>query len=128
MSSLQGGSPHSRVHARCGEAPSVLVARGHARVSRFTQQCAQGGDGVSGGHVVSLGSETTLSHREYMRFRTFGRLGWQVSEVGYGMWGLAGWTDSDDELTRGALDEAVRLGCNFFDTAWAYGSGMSERF
>jgi aryl-alcohol dehydrogenase-like predicted oxidoreductase len=63
-----------------------------------------------------------------MRYRTFGRLGWQVSEVGYGMWGLAAWTDSDDELTRAALDEAVRLGCNFFDTAWAYGSGMSERF
>jgi aryl-alcohol dehydrogenase-like predicted oxidoreductase len=27
-----------------------------------------------------------------MRYRTFGRTGWQVSEVGYGMWGLAGWT------------------------------------
>ena len=63
-----------------------------------------------------------------MRYRTFGRLGWRVSEVGYGMWGLAGWTGSDDELTRAALDEAVRLGCNFFDTAWAYGSGESERF
>ena len=63
-----------------------------------------------------------------MRYRTFGRLGWQVSEVGYGMWGLAAWTDSDDDLTRAALDEAVRLGCNFFDTAWAYGSGVSERF
>ena len=63
-----------------------------------------------------------------MRYRTFGRLGWQVSEVGYGMWGLAAWAGSDDDLTRAALDEAVRLGCNFFDTAWAYGSGVSERF
>jgi aryl-alcohol dehydrogenase-like predicted oxidoreductase len=63
-----------------------------------------------------------------MRYRTFGRLGWKVSEVGYGMWGLAGWTGSDDDLTRAALDEAVRLGCNFFDTAWAYGDGVSEQF
>jgi aryl-alcohol dehydrogenase-like predicted oxidoreductase len=50
-----------------------------------------------------------------------------VSEIGYGMWGLAGWTGSDDARTRDALNEAVRLGCNFFDTAWAYGSGHSER-
>jgi len=63
-----------------------------------------------------------------MRYRTFGRLGWRVGEVGYGMWGLAGWTGSDDDLTRQALEEAVRLGCNFFDTAWAYGGGVSERF
>ena len=63
-----------------------------------------------------------------MHYRQFGQLGWQVSEIGYGMWGLAGWTGSDDELTRQALDEAVRLGCNFFDTAWAYGDGRSEKF
>ena len=62
-----------------------------------------------------------------MRYRTFGRLGWSVSEVGYGMWGLAGWTGSDDDETRQALEEAVRFGCNFFDTAWAYGDGKSEQ-
>ena len=61
-----------------------------------------------------------------MRYRRFGRLGWQVSEIGYGMWGLSGWTGSDDTRTRAALNEAVRLGCNFFDTAWAYGEGHSE--
>lgn len=62
-----------------------------------------------------------------MKYRTFGRLGWQVSEVGYGMWGLAGWTGRDDEQTRDALRLAVELGCNFFDTALAYGEGVSER-
>ena len=62
-----------------------------------------------------------------MQNRTFGRLGWPVSEVGYGMWGLAGWAGSDDDETRQALDEAVALGCNFFDTAAAYGDGKSER-
>ena len=35
-----------------------------------------------------------------MRYRTLGRLGWQVSEIGYGMWGMAGWTGSDDDETR----------------------------
>jgi aryl-alcohol dehydrogenase-like predicted oxidoreductase len=63
-----------------------------------------------------------------MRYRTFGRLGWKVSEVGYGMWGLAAWSDRNDDLTRQALDDAVRLGYNFFDTAWAYGAGVSEGF
>ena len=62
-----------------------------------------------------------------MRNRTFGRLGWQVSEIGYGMWGMAGWTGSDDEESRASLDRAIELGCNFFDTAWAYGGGHSER-
>jgi len=61
-----------------------------------------------------------------MRFRTFGRTGWQVSEIGYGMWGLAGWTGSDDDESLKSLHRAVELGCNFFDTAWAYGRGHSE--
>ena len=62
-----------------------------------------------------------------MQYRTFGRTGWQVSEIGYGMWGMAGWTGSDDEESRQSLDRAVSLGCNFFDTAWAYGEGRSEQ-
>ena len=62
-----------------------------------------------------------------MRYRTFGRTGWQVSEVGYGMWGMAGWTGSDDEESHASLDRAIELGCNFFDTAFAYGEGHSER-
>lgn len=62
-----------------------------------------------------------------MRYRKFGRLGWQVSGVGYGMWGLAGWTGRDDEETRRSLQLAVDLGCTFFDTALAYGEGHSEK-
>ena len=62
-----------------------------------------------------------------MRYRVYPRTGWELSEVGYGMWGLGGWTGSDDEQTLQALTEAVSLGCNFFDTAWAYGAGHSER-
>src|SRR5205085_12190830 len=62
-----------------------------------------------------------------MLSRPFGRLGWPISEVGYGMWGMAGWTGSDDAQSRESLEEAVRLGVTFFDTAWAYGQGHSER-
>ena len=68
-----------------------------------------------------VGSETI------MKFRRFGRLGWQVSEVGYGMWGMGGWTGSDDVESQRSLDRAVELECNFFDTAFAYGMGRSEK-
>lgn len=61
-----------------------------------------------------------------MKYRRFGRTGWMVSEIGYGMWGMGGWKDSDDAESRRALQRAVDLGCNFFDTAWAYGNGHSE--
>jgi len=61
-----------------------------------------------------------------MKFRTFGRTGWQVSEIGYGMWGMGGWTGSDDTQSLESLQRAVDLGCNFFDTAYVYGNGRSE--
>ena len=61
-----------------------------------------------------------------MHYRRFGRLGWQLSEVGYGMWGMGGWKESDDDESRAALQLAVDLGCTFFDTAWGYGAGHSE--
>lgn len=62
-----------------------------------------------------------------MNYRRFGRTDWQVSEIGYGMWGLAGWTGSDVEEVNASLDLAVELGCNFFDTAWGYAEGKSEQ-
>jgi aryl-alcohol dehydrogenase-like predicted oxidoreductase len=62
-----------------------------------------------------------------MNYRRFGRTNWKVSEIGYGMWGMGGWTGSDDEESLASLQRAVDLGCNFFDTAWAYGEGHSEK-
>ena len=61
-----------------------------------------------------------------MKYRQFGRTSWQVSEIGYGMWGMGEWSGSDDEESLRSLQRAVDLGCNFFDTAWAYGAGHSE--
>jgi len=43
------------------------------------------------------------------------------------MWGMGGWTGSDDDESLSSLDLAIELGCNFFDTAWAYGEGHSEK-
>jgi len=62
-----------------------------------------------------------------MRTRRFGRTDWHVSEIGYGMWGMGGWTGSDDDESLGSLHRAIELGCNFFDTAWVYGNGRSEK-
>ncbi|MCD4685400.1 MAG: aldo/keto reductase [Anaerolineae bacterium] len=63
-----------------------------------------------------------------MQYRTFGRTGWQVSEIGYGMWGMGGqWKGSTDDEARTSLERSVELGCTFFDTAWAYGAGHSEK-
>jgi aryl-alcohol dehydrogenase-like predicted oxidoreductase len=60
-----------------------------------------------------------------------GRLGWQVSEVGYGMWGIGGgpggFTGWDYGVAPECLDLAVEQGCTFFDTAWVYGRGVSEQ-
>lgn len=62
-----------------------------------------------------------------MKYRPFGRTNWQVSEIGYGMWGMGSWSNSDDEESFAALQESVNLGCNFFDTAFVYGNGRSEK-
>jgi aryl-alcohol dehydrogenase-like predicted oxidoreductase len=62
-----------------------------------------------------------------MKYRKFGRTGWMVSEIGYGMWGMGAWKDSEnDEEALRSLQRAVDLDCNFFDTAWDYGKGYSE--
>ena len=61
-----------------------------------------------------------------MKYRKFGKTNLIVSEIGYGMWGMAGWTGSDDEESFRSLQLAVDMGCNFFDTAWGYGAGKSE--
>ena len=62
-----------------------------------------------------------------MEFRRFGKTDWKISELGYGMWGLAGWTGSDQDEVSQSLELSVELGCNFFDTAWGYGEGLSEQ-
>jgi aryl-alcohol dehydrogenase-like predicted oxidoreductase len=60
--------------------------------------------------------------------RTFGRLGWSVSEIGFGAWAIGGgWGPQSDDDSLAALRRALDLGCNFIDTAQGYGDGRSER-
>ena len=64
-----------------------------------------------------------------MKFRPLGKTGINVSEIGFGAWGIGGqmWKGSDDKESMVALQKAVELGVNFFDTALAYGDGHSEQ-
>jgi aryl-alcohol dehydrogenase-like predicted oxidoreductase len=64
-----------------------------------------------------------------MRYRQLGRTGIEVSEIGYGAWGIGGsqWGGADDDESIQALGRAIDLGLNFIDTALAYGEGRSER-
>ena len=61
-----------------------------------------------------------------MKYRKLGRTGFDVSEMAQGLWGMSGWSGSSDQESLAALQLAVDLGCNFFDTAWAYGEGKSD--
>ncbi len=63
-----------------------------------------------------------------MRYRKLGRTNWEVSEIGYGAWGIGGtqWLGGTDDESVAALRAAIDLGLNFIDTALAYGDGHSE--
>lgn len=62
-----------------------------------------------------------------MRYRTFGRTGWQVSEIGFGAWQIGGtWGKVDDAASIRTLLHAFENGINFVDTAELYGAGHSE--
>src|SRR5258708_33105587 len=61
-----------------------------------------------------------------MKYRKFGRTGFEVGDIAHGLWGMGGWSGSEDRGSLQALQLSVDLGCNFFDTAWAYGDGKSD--
>ena len=63
-----------------------------------------------------------------LKYRKFGRIGWDVSEIGFGAWAVGGeWGAVDDEQSIAAMKKALDMGVNFFDTADVYGDGRSER-
>jgi len=64
-----------------------------------------------------------------MKYRMLGNTGINVSEIGFGGWGIGGdmWQGSADAQSLDALQKAFDLGVNFFDTALAYGEGHSEQ-
>jgi aryl-alcohol dehydrogenase-like predicted oxidoreductase len=62
-----------------------------------------------------------------MQYRQFGRTGWNVSDIGYGLWGMGGWSGSDDQQSAASLQFAADAGCTLFDSAWGYGEGKSDQ-
>ncbi|GGO00502.1 aldo/keto reductase [Saccharibacillus kuerlensis] len=64
-----------------------------------------------------------------MNYRTLGKTGLDVSEIGYGAWGIGntGWRGADDQESLKALHRSIELGLNFIDTALGYGDGHSEK-
>jgi aryl-alcohol dehydrogenase-like predicted oxidoreductase len=62
-----------------------------------------------------------------MKYRKLGRTNFNVSEIGHGLWGMSGWSGSEDQRSLETLQLAVDRGCNFLDSAWAYGDGRSDR-
>ena len=63
-----------------------------------------------------------------MQYRELGRTGWKVSCLSFGSWAIGGtWGPVDESESLAALNRAVELGVNFFDTADVYGDGLSER-
>jgi aryl-alcohol dehydrogenase-like predicted oxidoreductase len=64
-----------------------------------------------------------------MKYRKLGRTNYEISEIGYGAWGIGGalWQGAKDDESIAALRRAIELGLNFIDTALAYGDGHSEK-
>jgi len=64
-----------------------------------------------------------------MRYRKLGRTGIEVSDIGYGAWGIGGkqWLGGQDDESLNSLERAIDLGVNLIDTALAYGDGHSEK-
>ncbi len=63
-----------------------------------------------------------------MNYRTLGRTGWKISDIGFGAWAIGGsWGQQSDAESLATLHRAIDLGINFIDTADVYGDGRSER-
>ena len=86
--------------------------------------CSEGRrvDHGTGDHLVRRG---TIGP---MHLRKLGRTGIEVSEIGYGAWGIggSGWLGAQDDESLEALNRAIDLGVNLIDTALGYGDGHSE--
>ena len=61
-----------------------------------------------------------------MKYRKLGRTGFEVGDIAHGLWGMSGWSGSNDQESLAAMQLGITMGCNFFDSAWAYGEGKSD--
>ena len=100
------------------------LALGHEILERHRLQLPDGALQI--GHGCILLATGTVTR---MNLRPLGNTGLEVSEVGYGAWGIGQsmWIGADDKESLQALERAIDLGLNFIDTALAYGNGHSEQ-
>ena len=63
-----------------------------------------------------------------MQYRTFGRTGWNVSDIGYGLWGMSGWSGSDDQQSKAALQHSAVAGYYTYGGACSTHDEWERRF
>jgi aryl-alcohol dehydrogenase-like predicted oxidoreductase len=102
----------------------MVASCGHDR----TESVAAAATALGSARFGGLSWCARVREREDMRYREFGRTGMDVSDVAHGLWGMSGWKDSEDKQSVESLQLSADLGCNFYDTAWAYGEGKSDGF
>jgi aryl-alcohol dehydrogenase-like predicted oxidoreductase len=108
-------------------APKVVRYSGqHAGCIRTSSWIYQNHNISSPNFCCSPWVSVSVVKRFTVKYRKLGRTGFEVSEIGHGLWGMGGWTGSDDQQSLSSLQFSVDLGCTFFDTAWAYGDGRSD--
>jgi aryl-alcohol dehydrogenase-like predicted oxidoreductase len=77
---------------------------------------------------MPLKNSNLLPSGDLMKYRTFGKTNWKVSEVGLGTWAIGGdWGHVSESDAIEVLQKAIEKGVNFFDTADVYGDGKSEQ-
>lgn len=132
------GNAHGPCHQHCfdpeGVEPSSTLSGSTHLFKLFRGRCPRLLNFTPHGVNPNLQIQGTIRPNAFgtsilslMKLRQFGRTGWQVGEIGYGMWGMGGWSNSDDQESLESLQAAAELGCNFFDTAYVYGEGRSEK-
>jgi aryl-alcohol dehydrogenase-like predicted oxidoreductase len=83
---------------------------------------------VVGSANITDSTTAFAKRRSKMNYRTLGKTGLRVSELGYGAWGIGKsmWVGGDDDESLRSLRRAIEQGMNFIDTALVYGDGHSE--
>lgn len=72
---------------------------------------------------AGAGRHQTTEGETNVKYRKFGKTDMDISEVGFGAWGIGGaYGELDPKIAISALSRAEELGCNFVDTAGVYGT------
>ena len=62
-----------------------------------------------------------------MKYRKLGRTGFEVSDIAHGLWGMSGWSGSDDQESLDSMQLAVDLGLQLFRYRMGLWRGQERR-